>query len=359
MLNTIILSYTNYMNVLLIGGSIMPSIFLIMQLVFTLSSSSFTWNNKSTPSVTKCSTYLESELLDLSTSTPIVQVKFYKNLVNLYWILLAWCYLLILTTFAHLFFPIGLPSSMPYHLGYWLWTCALSLWMSPFIIYGYQLISAHIEAGLRPNLHIKCEDTNILSNRLYYREWSRGTTYERNLIIFLEDLFCVTSFLRGFNALINWVYQCSYFGTRLWLVFVLHSFCLGCFGELFTVATDGFFLLSWPIGGFIGLGLPLSLLMVGYLLIQIYVYISFSVTFLFDTVIQYFRADYQSFADFHGPKTWNHFWLVPVSVVDFAPTHLIIYLAVLLILAILTSRHWMYSNHASSYRKIYDHIINK
>ena len=95
MLNTIILSYTNYMNVLLIGGSIMPSIFLIMQLVFTLSSSSFTWNNKSTPSVTKCSTYLESELLDLSTSTPIVQVKFYKNLVNLYWILLAWCYLLI------------------------------------------------------------------------------------------------------------------------------------------------------------------------------------------------------------------------------------------------------------------------
>ena len=99
--------------------------------------------------------------------------------------------------------------------------------------------------------------------------------------------------------------------------------------------------------------------MVGYLLIQIYVYISFSVTFLFDTVIQYFRADYQSFADFHGPKTWNHFWLVPVSVVDFAPTHLIIYLAVLLILAILTSRHWMYSNHASSYRKIYDHIINK
>jgi len=358
MANTIILTYTNYMNILLIGGSIMPAILLIMEVIFTTTTSTYTFTNKRS-AINKYSTYLESELLELSTSAPIINSKFYRGLIHLYWILWLWGILLILTTINHLFFPIGLPSSMPYHIGYWLWTCALGLFLSPFIIWGYPLLSSHIEAGLRPNLHIMCHSSSNkwLSNRFYYREFARGGNYSRSFSIFFEDLLCITSFLRGFNALFNWLYQISYFGTRLWLVFVLHSFCIGCFGELFTVACDQFFIFSWPIGGFIGLGLPLSLLMIGYLFIQIYVYISFSITFLYSTVMGYFRSDFLSFSDFFGPSTWSSsLFLVPVSLVDFAPSHLLIYLSLMLSLALLSSRFWMYSNHFSSFSKIYFHL---
>lgn len=337
----------------------MPAILLIMEVIFTTTTSTYSFtHNKG--AINKYSTYLESELLELSAAAPIIQPKFYRGLVHLYWILWLWGILLILTTINHLFFPIGLPSSMPYHIGYWLWTCALGLFLSPFIIWGYPLLSSHIEAGLRPNLHLMCLGSSpFLANRFYYREFARGGTYSRSLSVFFEDLFCVTSFLRGFNALLNWVYQISYFGVRLWLVFVLHSFCIGCFGELFSVATDGLFLFSFPIGGFIGLGLPLSLLMILYLFIQIYVYISFSISFLFSTVMAWFRSDFQSFADFYGPSTWSSsskFFLVPVSLVDFAPTHLLIYLSILLLTAFLSSRFWMFSSHFSTYSKLYSHI---
>ena len=144
----------------------------------------------------------------------------------------------------------------------------------------------------------------------------------------------------------------TYFGIRLWLVFILHSFCLGCFGELFSIFTDKLFILL-PLYGIIGIGLPLSLLMILYLLLQIYVYISFSISFLFSTILSYFRNDFFHFINYHGPYTFN---LIPVSLIDLCPSHIINYLYILLIFIILFSRLWMYSNHFYSYNYIYTYL---
>lgn len=68
----------------------------------------------------KYGTYIDSELLRLTQSVPICNAKFYRDLVWLYWILWLWGLLLILTTLNHLFIPMGLSLTQPYHIGYWL-----------------------------------------------------------------------------------------------------------------------------------------------------------------------------------------------------------------------------------------------
>ena len=323
------------MKIILIGGSnIVPIILIIMIIIIKIN---------------KYNIYIESELIELNKINIIIINKINRKMKYIYWILWLWGILLIFTTLNHLFIPIGLSNSLPYHLGYWLWTCALGIYIIPYIIYGYILIISHIEYGINSQLY---NNKLIINNRIYYRELIISSNYNRKYNKIMEDIFCITTLLKGFNGLINWLYQICYFGVRLWLVFILHSFCLGCFGELFSIFTDQLLLL-FPLYGIIGLGLPLSLLMILYLLLQIYVYISFSITFLFSTILSYFRNDFFHFLSFHGPHTFK---LIPVSIIDLCPTHLYIYLLLLLILSYIFSRLWMFSNHFYYYNYISNHI---
>lgn len=110
----------------------------------------------------------------------------------------------------------------------------------------------------------------------------------------------------------NWAYQMIYYGARMWLVFVLHSFSLGSFGELITVITDIFYL------GLLGLGILFYFIVLFYLGIQIYVYISFSLSFLHSTVLLLLSNS------FH----FTGYSLIPVSLVDFSNLNMILYIII-------------------------------
>eukprot|EP00995_Heteronema_vittatum_P011213 NODE_6812_length_433_cov_493.869792_g5213_i0.p2 GENE.NODE_6812_length_433_cov_493.869792_g5213_i0~~NODE_6812_length_433_cov_493.869792_g5213_i0.p2 ORF type:complete len:88 (+),score=44.22 NODE_6812_length_433_cov_493.869792_g5213_i0:55-318(+) len=77
----------------------------------------------------------------------------------------------------------------------------------------------------------------------------------------------------------------------MWLVFVLHAFCLACFAELYSVACDLLLVYAWPIGGLMGLAMFMALMGMGYLAIQVYVYLSFSLSFLFFNVLGWYRTN--------------------------------------------------------------------
>lgn len=105
------------------------------------------------------------------------------------------------------------------------------------------------------------------------------------------DVLCVSGVVRGLWMVLNWVYQCVYFGVRLWLVFVLHAFCVGAFVEMVSGSVDGVGVLDTLVdNGMLGLGMALGLLLVGYLGIQGYVYVSFSLSFSFFCLLGYFRS---------------------------------------------------------------------
>ena len=74
---------------------------------------------------------------------------------------------------------------------------------------------------------------------------------------------------------------------RLWLVFVLHAFSVGAFAELYGILVDGNLVL---FGGLLGLALCMGLLLVGYLGIQQYVYVSFSVSFGYYCFLGWYRG---------------------------------------------------------------------
>ena len=276
------------------------------------------------------SCYLDGELFLLTSALPCYDLSFFRNLLSLSHLLWFWGFLLINSTFFHLFFPLGLSLALPFHIAFWLSLCAFGLFISPFFSWGFSLLAPFFDAGLRTSLFFY----HSLSSRFASREHLRTGNYAKLFLSWVQDLFSLTSFLRGFFPLMNWLYQISYLGSRLWLVFILHSFCISCFGELFSLATDQFLLFSFPFAGFLGFGSFLSLLMIAYLFLQVYVYISFSVTFLFSTVIAFWCADYPSHLD---PAALS-FYLLPVSLVDFAPSHIFLFIFLLLTSSFLFSR---------------------
>ena len=87
----------------------------------------------------------------------------------------------------------------------------------------------------------------------------------------------------------NWLYQVLYYGVRMWLVFVLHEFSLGSFGELLTVVSDNNMIMNVFYFGLLGMGIIIYLIVVFYLGIQIYVYISFSLYFLSTCILALFN----------------------------------------------------------------------
>ena len=289
--------------------------------------------------------YLSSELIEQGISLKVIDYSITRSSLSIYWFLYSWGLMLILHTFCHLFLPIGLLSNLPYHISFWLFGSALGLLLCVYICCGEDLFLLPLERGLQDNFNLISSD--ITAVRYLYRNIVTGGVYNHGIIALFLDTLAFSSLFRGIFPLLNWLYQISYFGVRLFLVFVLHSFCLSCFGELYTICCDRCLLLFCPIGGLFGLGLFLSLLMVLYLLIQIYVYISFSVSFMFKTILSYFRLDTVSFRDVQGPS----FWLVPVSLVDLIPTHYYLFLLTWLSFLVLFSRVWMsVSNYGVVYK---------
>jgi len=284
-------------------------------------------------------------------------------LKDLFFIIWTWAYLLIFYTIVHLFLPLGNSHFLPLNIGYWINFGMIPILLAPFTLF---IIYAHIENGTRVLLHVE----KFPPIRLYFREKANDFLYNKGSFLFLIDIMTVTYFIRGFHSLMNWVYQVGYLGVRLWLVFILHSFCLGCIQELFTVLLDQQLAFTWIWGGFIGLGLSISLFMVGYVMIQIYVYISFSLSFVFSTVLNWYRTDI---------KAWNWsknnittttttttttnisnfsklFPLVPVSLVEVSPTHIYIIVFTVAIIYVLLSYKFM---SLTSYKALYLKIRNQ
>jgi hypothetical protein len=151
--------------------------------------------------------------------------------------------------------------------------------------------------------------------------------------------------MRSIHCLVNWVYQVSYLGIRLWLVFILHSFCLSSISELYTTFLDKYLGLFLPFG-ILGLSVMIGFGQIYYLFIQIYVYISFSLYFLFSCVLSIWRNDYVVRDNYNRDlitkvDTIFYSYLVPVSLVEISSTHL--YLIVVLFVGLigLFSRVWM------------------
>lgn len=336
----------------------MSALFSCFQYVFCLKWNVFGFGSLNP--LERFEAHLHSELIHESYTLNNFSFLFFRNLNQLYKVLWLWCFLLILTTFNHLFLPLGLSLGLVYHIAYWLSLCALGFFLSPFLCFP-SLILAHVDGILRTScyLHLPFKGgttPGVFSHRQAFVEKARGGNYRKGVLYLLEDLFCLTSMLRGFHPCMNWVYQMTYLGSRLWLVFILHSFCISCFAELFSVAVDNLLFLAFPLGGFLGLGIFLSLLMIGYLFIQIYVYISFSVTFLFSTTLAYFRNDFPSSLDVSGPQAW----LIPVSLVDFAPSHIFAYLFLVILFCGLGSARVWWSKGSSqilTYQNLYKNLV--
>jgi hypothetical protein len=317
----------------LLQGGVLSSCFMVLGLLVYVSLSSprsigWSW-------LSGWGRYLESELSEHSTSLRVLDSNITRSLVSLYWVMYIWGIMLILQTLLHLFTTLGILVSLPFHISYWLFGSALGLLLCVYVCVGWEMLCNPVDRGLRDNFYLV--GNPVLGSRLYYRMSALGGVYNRSMLTGLLDVWSVSSIVRGLYPLLGWLYQVSYFGVRLFLVFVLHAFCLSCFGELYTSCTDKCMLIAWPVGGFMGLGMALSLLMVLYLFIQIYVYISFTLSFVYKNLLSYFRMDTASWLDSRGPSHW----LVPVSLVDLLPSHYYMWLMVWLMGTVLTSRVWM------------------
>ena len=77
----------------------------------------------------------------------------------------------------------------------------------------------------------------------------------------------------------------------MWLVFVLHAFCMGSFMAMYDGMMLGLGLGILPIGGILGMALGLGAMALGYLGIQVYVYISFMTSFMYYCVMGWYRGE--------------------------------------------------------------------
>ena len=107
----------------------------------------------------------------------------------------------------------------------------------------------------------------------------------------LIDVLTFSGLVRGVWGIVNWCYQCCYFGLRMWLVFVLHAFSVGCFMSLWDGFTGAMGLGVLALGGLLGAAIVLGGMCLGYLGIQVYVYVSFMTSFLYYCVMGWYRDE--------------------------------------------------------------------
>jgi len=243
-----------------------------------------------------------------------VEINKYIYNVDLYWIITNCTIIIIITTINHIINKIGIYNMIEYNINYWLIGTGLGLYIAPFIVYGYKFIIYVIDYNIY-QLNINSTNKYNDISKIY-----NGSNYNDSSIFFIKDINNILSIYRGINNLMNWAYQMIYYGVRMWLVFVLHSFSLGSFGELITVITDNNIIFNVLYFGLLGLGIILYLIVFFYLAIQIYVYISFSLSFLHSTVLLLLYIPH---------NIYKSIYLIPVSLVDLFNINTIFYIIVL------------------------------
>jgi len=65
----------------------------------------------------------------------------------------------------------------------------------------------------------------------------------------------------------------------MWLVFVLHAFCVASFCVLWSLVGASGPMECMPLGGMVGLGVSIGVISLLYIGLQVFVYLSFSVSF--------------------------------------------------------------------------------
>jgi len=170
---------------------------------------------------------------------------------------------------AHVYLPLLTTATLPFLLIYWM---LLGTWLMFVPMVGMGTMSVRLVTWLST-----C--------------WFRKSAW-------VMDLFVFTALWRGVYGLGNYLFQMSYFSFRLWLVFVLHAFCLGAFMELLG-SLESMFPMDFCFG-LLCMSMMLGAMLVGYLGIQLYVYLSFSASFLSGGVLAW----------------WNGLSLVAVSLTE-------------------------------------------
>ena len=195
-----------------------------------------------------------------------------------------WVWSLVVVSFLviHVVCPGAIVGMLPFSVSFWVWCGGAVLLLTPIFSLGYR--------GLVHVLTLSCHGLweTVLGAA---GQVSRG---ERGISFLWSDVASVGMPLRSLWSLGNWGYQCGYFAVRMWLVFVLHAFCVASFCVLWNLvgAVGGLWLpiYALPVGGFLGLSLSLGMMALLYLGIQVFVYVSFSVSFAYYCAAGYFGA---------------------------------------------------------------------
>ena len=146
----------------------------------------------------------------------------------------------------------------------------------------------------------------------YGVRWIQGTaslaTGTRSAIVHvgwcLGDIRAVTWAGSAVWTLAGYMYQTGYFALRLFLVFCLHTFCMGSLSELATGSGGALLVVSGILGPIVVAGLMGG----GYMAIQAYVYVSFSLRFLAGSALGYGDSTREVVS------STSTTWLVTVSV---------------------------------------------
>ena len=174
-------------------------------------------------------------------------------------------------------------------LAWWLWVGGLSVLVLPLVALGWDgllmvlsMISSTGTAGrLLSRGTSELRDVGLGASQIGMQLYMTG----------LLDVLTFSGLVRGIWGVVNWVYQCVYFGLRMWLVFVLHAFSVGCFMSLWDGFAGAMGLGVLALGGILGAAVVLGGMCLGYLGIQVYVYVSFMCSFLYYCTMGWYRGE--------------------------------------------------------------------
>ena len=140
----------------------------------------------------------------------------------------------------------------------------------------------------------------------------------------LCDIYLYIILLFTLNVVLNWCYQLLYYSIRMFLVFVLHSFSIGSFITLYTEICYVNMLYLVFIYGILGLGIMLYFILCFDLSIQLYVYVSFSITFMSTCIIPILSL-YKYYSYYLYIHIYKKCSLVSITVVDLTSITMLLY----------------------------------
>ena len=244
--------------------------------------------------------------------------------LNIYWILNNMIFILINVTMNHILFKMGIYNMIQYHFSFWIYGIGLGFYIIPFVVYGYRVIIYTLFSNYTFTIH----SAHIYKLTVIY-SISTGTNYNDDSLVIIKDTNIIMTLIRGFYQFVNWGYHMIYYGVRMWLVFVLHSFSLGSFAQLMVVHNVVLHLT------FSFLGFLLFLIVFCYLAIQIYVYIEFATSFLDTTILILFPSF--SYFPCNISTSISSLLFIPVSLLDLIHIHMISFILLVYFLVFLSS----------------------